>query len=96
MEKMNGWTLMIFLLAFTLSGNLIKGMQEVREKVNKEGKLILENIDGYAQKAEIAAEKSERACFSLMRELFQKTRSRETESDMWAQKEQVKKGRERK
>lgn len=95
MEKMNGWLLMIFLLAFTLSGNLIKGMQEVREKVNQEGKMILENIDGYAQKAEMAAQRSERACFNFMRELFQKGRSSKPESVTEAQKEQVNKGRER-
>ena len=77
---------MIFLLPFIFGCNPIKGIQEAREKTNREGRMILENIDGYAQRAEIAAQKSERACCSFMKELFQKSRSSETESDMGLKK----------
>jgi hypothetical protein len=94
MRKMNWCPLMIFLLSFILGCNPTKGLQEVREKANKEGRIILENIDGYAQKAEMAARRSERACFSFMRELFQRSRSGETERGKGAQREQVERGRE--
>ena len=87
---------MIFLLPFIFGCNPIKGIQEAREKTNREGRMILENIDGYAQKAEMAAQRSERACFNFMREIFQKSRSSKPESVTEAQKEQVNKGRERK
>ncbi len=71
---------MIFLLPFILGCNPIKGVREAREKANKEGRMILENIDGYVQKAEIAAQRTERACFGFLEELFQKGRSSEAES----------------
>jgi len=87
MKRTNKWPLMIFLLSFILGCHPIKGMQEAREKTNKEGRVILENIDGYAQKVEIAAQRSERACFNFMRELFHKSRSSQTESGMEAQKD---------
>ena len=94
MRKMNLCLLMILLLSFISGCNPTKGLQEVREKANQEGRVILENIDGYAQKAETAARRSERACFSLMRELFQRSRSGETESGMGAQRKQADRGRE--
>jgi len=94
MRKMNWCPLMIFLLSFILGCNPTKGLQEVREKANKEGRIILESIDRYAQKAEMAARRSERACFSFMRELFQKSRSGGTERGRGAQREQVDRGRE--
>jgi len=62
---------MILLLSFILGCNS-KGMQEAMEKSNKEGRMILQKIDGYAQKAEMATQRAERTCFSFLRELFQK------------------------
>lgn len=96
MKRTDRWPLafMIFLLSLILGCNPIQGMQKAREKANKEGRMILENIDAYAQKAEIAARRSERACFSFMRELFQQSRSSGTESGMGAQKEHKDRGRE--
>jgi len=90
MERMKRWFLLIFLLSFIFVWHPIKGMQEAKEKANREGRMILENIDGYAQKAEMAAQRSERACFNFMRELLQKGRSGEIERSTESQKEQVK------
>jgi len=72
MRKINKWPRMIFFLSFLLGCNPTKGTHEARQKVNKEVKMILESLDGYAQKAEVAARRAERACFRFMREFFQK------------------------
>jgi len=46
---------MIFLLFFIIGCNAIEREQQAKAKVNKEGKMFLQNIEGHAQKAEIAA-----------------------------------------
>lgn len=87
MKRTRKWCLMIFLLSFIFACHPAKGMQEAKEKANREGRRVLENIDGYAQNAERAAQRSERACFNFMRELFQKSRVSQAGSGLEARQE---------
>ncbi len=74
MNKRKGWILLLsLLLSFILGCNSFEGMQGVRERADQEGKRVLEKIDGYAQQAENATLKAERACFSHLVKIFPKS-----------------------
>ena len=83
---------MIFFLSPILGCHAIEGMQEVKGKANKEGKRILENIDGYVQKVEIGARGVERACFSYFKARFQKGISNQLDRGTGAQMQEEDKG----
>ena len=94
--KMKVWALMIFFLFPILGCHAFEGMQEVKEKANNGGKRILENVNGYIQRAEIATRGLEKACFSYFKAKFQKGRSNQLDRGMQAQKPEGDKGLERK
>lgn len=70
MKMRKKWNLILFLLAFTISAVGCNPFQEIREakeaaeNANKETKVILEKIKGYAEKAEAAAQRAENAAAS--------------------------------
>jgi len=86
---------MIFLLSSTLGCHAIEGLQELREKANNKGKRILENIDGYVQKAEVGTREVERACFSYLKARFQKGISDQSDGDRGTRMQEEDKGFER-
>ena len=86
MRKRKGWILLLSLLSFILSCNPVEGMKEMRERADQEGKRVLEKIDGYAQKAEIAAQRAERAGFSYLIKILPKSISSQPDGGRRAQK----------
>lgn len=67
MRKLSRWVFVIFLLTFILGCNPLQEMKEARdaaERANKEAKMILENVKGYAEKAEAAAQRAGKAAAS--------------------------------
>jgi hypothetical protein len=93
---MKVWILLIFFLSPILGCQAVEGMQEAKEKANSEGKRILENIDGYVQRAEIDARRVEKACFSYFKARFQKGTSNQRDRGMGSQRPEENNGFERK
>ena len=61
MRKLSRWIFVIVLLTFVLGCNPIQEIREAREAAeatNKETRMILEKIKGYAKKAEAASQKA--------------------------------------
>lgn len=87
--KMIRWVSMLFLVSLAFGCNLPHGIQGAKQTVNQEVKIILETINGYVREAEIAALRSERTFFELLREVFQKRRIDEPESGMGSRKSQA-------
>ncbi len=77
MKKRKGWLLLLSILSFIVGCNSIEGMREMKERTDREGKMVLETIDRYVQKAEITALRAERAWFSYLIKILPKSISRQ-------------------
>ncbi len=91
--KILGKAMFIILILVFVSGcNPFQEMREARdaaERANKEAKMILENIKGYAEKAEAAAQRSEKAAASS--ENFSKKAEAASQKAVGAFEKQLKK-----